>query len=341
MRMEFGTGMGRNLRVDEIAEHSKIAEQAGFSHLTFIDSQNLSRDVYSMMTIAAVNTKHITIGHGVTNPFTRHPSVTANATATINELSGGRAFVGLGVGMSAVGTMDTRRSRMDEMKETITFFKDYTSGIEAEYRGAKMHSEWIDKPLKVYVGCEGPRSLQLTGALADGAITTGVHPSIAQWKLEQLQKGAEQVGRDPSEVDVWVRTMCYVADSKEEARREVQSYTGTSATSFYFSVLRWNNADVESLKDRLDPQVMEDIKVAHDAYDYYEHEKTDAPHGNVVTQDVIDHFMLTGTTDDICEQIQKLYDVGVNTISMTVYTIIDKKGMLKEIGDKIISRFRS
>ena len=56
MKMEFGTGMGRNLRVDEIAEHSKIAEQAGFSHLTFIDSQNLSRDVYSMMTIAAVNT---------------------------------------------------------------------------------------------------------------------------------------------------------------------------------------------------------------------------------------------------------------------------------------------
>ena len=100
-------------------------------------------------------------------------------------------------------------------------------------------------------------------------------------------------------------------------------------------------AEVEQLTDRLDPDVLEDIKKAHAAYDYYEHEKTDAPHGRVVTQSVIDHLMLTGTPDDICDQIYKLQQVGVKTISMTVYTIIDKKGMLKEIGDKIISRFRN
>ena len=340
MRVNFGTGMGRNLRVDEVAEHSRVAEKAGFSHLTFIDSQNLSRDVYSMMTIAAVNTRQIRIGHGVTNPFTRHPSVTANATGTIDELSGGRAFIGLGVGMSAVGTMETRRSSMEEMRDAVTFYKDYTSGKEAAYRGTRMRSEWIGSPLPVYVGCEGPRSLQLTGALADGAISTGVHPSIAEWKLEQLQKGAEKAGRDPGQVDLWVRTMCYVAESKEKARREVQSYAATSATAFYFSILRWNNPDVEQLKDRLEPEVMEDIKKAHDAYDYYEHERTDAPHGKVVTQRVLDHLMLTGTPDDICEQIEKLFNVGVRTVSMTVYTIIDKKGMLEEIGDKIISRFR-
>ena len=83
---------------------------------------------------------------------------------------------------------------------------------------------------------------------------------------------------------------------------------------------------MEQLTDRLDPDVLEDIKKVLAAYDYYEHEKTDAPHGRVVTQRVIDHLMLTGTPDDICEQIYKLQQVGVKTISMTVYTIIDKKG---------------
>ena len=51
-----------------------------------------------MMTIAALNTRRIKISHGVTVPYTRHPSVTANATATIDELSGGRAILGIGSG---------------------------------------------------------------------------------------------------------------------------------------------------------------------------------------------------------------------------------------------------
>ncbi len=86
--MNFSVGMGRSLRMDEISDYARVAEECGFSHMTFIDSQNLCRDVYAMMTIAALNTHRIHIGHGVTNPFTRHPSVKDNATATINELSG-------------------------------------------------------------------------------------------------------------------------------------------------------------------------------------------------------------------------------------------------------------
>ena len=50
MKADFSVGMGRNLAIAEVASHSKLAEDCGFSHLTMIDSQNLSRDVYSMMT---------------------------------------------------------------------------------------------------------------------------------------------------------------------------------------------------------------------------------------------------------------------------------------------------
>ena len=115
MKADFSVGMGRNLAIAEVASHSKLAEDCGFSHLTMIDSQNLSRDVYSMMTLAALNTHRIKIGHGVTNPFTRHPSVTATASATINEVSGGRAFVGIGAGFSSVMTMGMNARTMQEV----------------------------------------------------------------------------------------------------------------------------------------------------------------------------------------------------------------------------------
>ena len=134
MRMRFSVGMGRNLRIDEIARHARVADECGFTHLTYIDSQNLCRDVYSMMTIGALNTHRIHIGHGVSNPYTRHPSVTACATATVDELSGGRAFLGIGAGFSALRTMEMHNARpMREFRNVVEFVRAYTRGEEVEY----------------------------------------------------------------------------------------------------------------------------------------------------------------------------------------------------------------
>lgn len=344
MKMDFGIGTGRNEPIWEIAGMSHLADELGFTHLTFIDSQNLSRDVYSMMAIAALNTRSIKIGHGVTNPVTRHPSVTANATATVNELSGGRAFIGIGVGFSAVYTMDMNPRPQQERIDAIKFFRKYMAGEEAEFKGAKMHSEWIRKPVPIYMGANGPRSLKLAGEYGDGAIITGVHPELIKWKMEMVHKGAEKAGRDPSKVDIWARTMCFVAESKEKARREVASYAATNATGIYKASFARKTPELEELHrrmERLEPGISEELRRVGEAYDSYQHERTDAPHGSLATQRIIDMTMLTGTPDDICEQITKLGDIGIKTVSMTFYTIINKKAMLKEIADKILPSFRN
>ena len=85
---------------------------------------------------------------------------------------------------------------------------------------------------------------------------------------------------------------------------------------------------------------MRDSKRFADAMDPELAETVDAPHSKVVTQRLIDFYHLSGMPDEICERIQLLGELGVKTISMTVYTIIDKKGMIREVGDKIIPRFR-
>ena len=104
-QIQFGTGCGRSTSVGRSAEIAKVADECGFSSITHIDSQILSRDVYVSLAHAAGKTSRIRLGQGVTNPYTRHPSVTANATASLDELSGGRAFLGIGAGYSSVEAM--------------------------------------------------------------------------------------------------------------------------------------------------------------------------------------------------------------------------------------------
>lgn len=338
--MDFGVGMGRSLASYEIAEHARAAEAAGYKHLTFIDSQNLSRDCYVNMTIAALATQTIRIGQGVTNTFTRHPFVTANATATVNELSGGRAFIAIGAGMSSVGTLGMRSRSMKELREAVETMYKITSGESVQTKGGEAHSEWMRDRVPIYIGSNGVKSMKLAGAMADGCIVPSVDPEIVKWRIENIRQGAIDAGRDPEECDIWIRTMCVIANSKEAARSQVQSYAATGATSFTFSVLNHPSEAVEDLKRRVDPQYLDDVKRVHDAYRYDEHERIDAKHGELVTDRIIDAHILCGTLDDVGEQITRLADVGVKTLSMTVYTVVDKLAMMDLIGRKLIPIFR-
>lgn len=337
--MDFGVGMGRTLASYEIAEHARVAEEAGYKHLTFIDSQNLARDCYVNMASAALATKTIRIGQGVTNTFTRHPFVTANATATINELSGGRAFIAIGPGMSSVGTLGMRPRTMKELQKAVETMYKLTSGESVQAEGGDAHSEWMRDRVPIYIGSNGVKSMKLAGAIADGCIVPSVEPEIVKWRIETIRQGAIDSGRDPDECEIWIRTMCCIANSKEEARSQVQSYAATGATSFTFSVLNHPSEAVEELKRRVDPQYLEDVKRVHDAYQYYEHERIDARHGELVTDRIIDAHILCGTLDDVGEHVTRLAEVGVKTLSMTVYTIVDKLGMMELVGRKLIPSF--
>ena len=213
MKMDFSVAWGRELATYEIAEHSIAAEEAGFDMLGIIDTQNLARDPYPAMTIAALNTNRVRIGPSVTNTFTRHPSVTANAMATIDEISGGRAWVGLGSGFSAARTMDVGVQPMTLLENVINFIHTYTSGQEAEFNGAKMHNEWISRRLPVYVHAAGPKTCDIGGRLGDGLLLASKgSPIVARWCLDLVRRAAESAGRDPDDLDIRVCLPIFVEE---------------------------------------------------------------------------------------------------------------------------------
>jgi 5,10-methylenetetrahydromethanopterin reductase len=295
--------------------------------------------VYVQLALAALNTSRIRIGTGVTNPITRHPTVTANAIASINELSGGRAFLGLGGGVSSVWTMGVKTQPLRDVREMVAFLRQYMAGEEAEYKDNRAHSEWVRRTVPIYLGSGGPKSLFQAGQIADGVIATGARPEMVRWRCEQVKRGAVEAGRDPSAIDIWARLIVYVTD---EDPAKALPETGHYATQAGYAVL--HEPHFEELRHKLEleePGIMEEFKAVADAYEPYAHEAKNALHGKFATQRVVDYYHLVGTAGSIIERIKVLRDCGVTNISCVLYTLHDKMGMMRRINEQIMPAFHS
>jgi len=344
MKVQFSLGTGRDETINQIITQTKLAERCGFSHITFVDQQNLSRDVYAMMTAAALNTSRILIGQGVTVPYIRHPSVTANATATIHELSGGRAFLGIGSGGNALRSMGMEAHPMKAYRDVVEFTKRFLAGKEAEFKGIKMRSEWINNSIPIYMAAIGPSSCRLAGELADGVIIgPGIHPELVKWRIEQIHRGAENAGRDPSQIEIWVRTMIYITENKQNAFMAASSY-GNRGPYYLF---KHKNPSTDDLFKRLNSKIpdleglISEFKKFFYSYDDYQHELPNSPHSKLVTQRMIDFVHLVGNPEEIQQKIEELVLLGVTNISTVLFTIRNKMEMMKEISKSIMPVFRS
>ena len=97
--MQTGITMNPDAPPQTLAATVQLAEELGF-YYCYVADQGFSRDIYVTLTALATATRRIHLGPGVTHPYTRHPVAAAVAIASLDELSGGRAFHGLGAGGS-------------------------------------------------------------------------------------------------------------------------------------------------------------------------------------------------------------------------------------------------
>lgn len=247
-RVRFGTGIGRHESMHEVAEHAVAAEQYGMEHLTILDDIQLTRDVYAMLAVAAVSTSKVLLETGVTHTKTRHPVQTAVAIASIRELSGGRAFLGLGAG-HLNSLLGLRPGTIDELRELITITRGLSRGRQVQpANDVKVWSPWMHQPYPIYLGADGVASMRLGGELADAIWVHGFHSTLVKWRFENIARGAEATGRSREDIDVWLRTMVVIADSKEEARDIARPYSATIGHQFCMANLRRNNDEVIRLK---------------------------------------------------------------------------------------------
>ena len=152
------------------------AEEAGFDLLGVADSQSVFRELYVALAIAARDTSRIRLGPLVTNPQTRHLVVTASAISSIDELSGGRAMLGLGSGDSAIYTLGAPPSTVAGLEDAVVTLGQLTSGALVERGTRKWQVRRSTRRVPIYLAAEGPRTLELAGriALQDPFVVVGL-----------------------------------------------------------------------------------------------------------------------------------------------------------------------
>ena len=302
-------------RIAEVGEHARLAEAAGFDLLGFGDSQSLFQEVYVSLALAAFHTSQARLGPAVTNPLTRHPAVTAAAIASVNELSGGRAFLGIGTGDSAVLNLGLRPVTMDGLREYVKTLRSLWSGTPIAYRGTTARLEWVRRPAPIFLAAEGPRMLHLAGEVADGVIVgTGLLPEVIADSLDRIHGGARAAGRDPEAIEVWFLAKACFAESQSAALEEIKMALAASAHHAFRFTLEGKRVPAELVLP------IERLKAA---YQPHAHESLGpSPNARLVDElglgeYLAERFAVAGTPAAVAKRIRELAALGAERLLVT------------------------
>src|SRR6266702_2057272 len=203
-------------RVDRLVDVAVEAERAGFDEVWFPDSQLLWRDVFCVLTVAAMRTERIALGTAVTNVVTRHPTVIASAIRTVAELATGRIRLGLGVGNSSLVPIGLRPSTQQQMRDAVRMIRGLLAGEELAFGDLTARLRDPVSDVRLHMAATGPRNLRLAGEIADGVILlSGVAPAGLDRATGLVRAGVAASGRTTEQVALTVSAYCHVSDDVE------------------------------------------------------------------------------------------------------------------------------
>jgi 5,10-methylenetetrahydromethanopterin reductase len=279
------------------------SEELGYDGIWVADSHSVMRDAYAILAVLATQTKSLQLATGVTLTVTRHPAVLANSWATLQELSGGRAICGIGVGESAVHNLGLKPERLAVFEEKLNVIRALLNGETVEYEGKEISMPWSSQAVPLIMASSGPRSLQLAGRVADGVLfQVGSEPRLVQYALDNIARGAEAAGRSLSDLKLYMRVATAVAEDRDLARREIKGYASVAAGTVFATVPR------EYLADDL----YEDLARMKASYDYAEHGSNTSSHSDLLTDRIFDAIAIADTPEASVRRFQAVADMGID-----------------------------
>jgi F420-dependent oxidoreductase-like protein len=219
------TGL-QNTSIDELVALWQRIEELGFGWISIWDhfyaadgtGQPHCLEAVAAHTALACHTSRVRCGSLVYSVGYRHPAVLANAIATIDHLSGGRADLGLGAGWSEVEyraygipfpPVGTRLSQLEEAVQCVRgLLRQESTTFEGKYfqlTDAKCEPKPVQRALPIWIGGGGEkRTLKIAARYADGWNVPFVSPEAYAHKVEVLHRHCDDAGRDPSEIRLTV-----------------------------------------------------------------------------------------------------------------------------------------
>src|SRR5918912_590395 len=334
MALSFGLTALPDPPYTRLIEVLQEAERQGFEYGWTYDSHILWQESYATLPLVAANTEKLRLGHCVTNPGIREPTITASWYATLHDVSNGRAVMGIGRGDSSRRVVGLKPVKVAEFEARLRMIKDLMNGRQVEWNEKELKLEWVREELPeipMHVAGYGPRALGVAGRVGDGVIIQLADPQIIQWIMDTARKAAEEEGRDPSELKCIVGAPSNVSDDLADAREQSRWFPAMVSNHVVDLIERYGEtSDI--------PKDLTDYVKARKFYDYKEHSRVGARHGEFVPDEIVDRFCVLGTAEAATKKLKELERIGVDQFNIYLMTR-GQEETLQAYGDEIIPQF--
>ena len=315
----------------ECVDLAVLAEEAGFDSVWF-PHDTFMHNTWVLTSAVAEHTRRIQIANVGTNPYTTDPAEIATYFGTLDELSQGRALLGLGVhtrdmvewtGIDASDVIERTRSAVDIIRRLFRGETVVDGGPAYNWTDqCYLRFEPFRREIPIYVGAFGPEYLALSGEIGDGSLPMITPPESAPVMVEAIHAGARGVGRNPSEVDItgcaWL-SLSEDASAATEVMRKMCAYFGPYLEDAAMSTVGLSRADFADQLRLVQENRYEEAFAS-------------------VTEPML-KLGINGTPDDVIERIRYLESQGVTHVSLGGPLGPDAAEAIRLMGEYVIPAF--
>ena len=314
MKGQFGFGVSNCRPAVEVVRAVQEAEALG-AGIAFIAEDINCRDAFELAALSVMGTDRIRLATGVVNPFTRNPTSLAMAVATLDEISQGRAVLGLGssspsliedqMGIPAAGTVGV-------MRESVEIIRALLGGEDVTYRGrhftyteASLSVRPVQERVPVYFAAMGPRMLRLAGQIADGVLlNVGASTEYVRWAVDEVRKGSREAGRHREDVTIAAWITAYVSVDREASLRRAREWL-----AMMLSIPRQGELLLEHSGMQVDASVLSGIR-AH--FGAYPHRGDRAAAAAYIPEELPERLAIIGDVDQARVRLDEYRAAGVD-----------------------------
>lgn len=318
--------------VDQIVRLAMLAEESGFDCVWYCHDL-FKRHAWVVLSAIAANTKRVRIGPAIVNPYTANPAEIAMAIVTLDELSAGRAVLGIGAGasefLSWIG-LETRRP-LTRTREAIQIVRNLIADRRTAFE-EKEFTHWMKeaylrlRPLRekipVYIGAHGFRMLELIGEIGDGGLPSLFPPEFAIRAMESIRRGARRANRDVSDIDISGCIWFSLSDNTDEAKKALRgliAYYGPHLAPVMIREIDLHPTDFDPIRDAVKKRDLETAKT-------------------LVTEKMM-RLAIFGSPEECVHRLEELERNGITQVNIGPPLGPRPEEAIRAIGSRIIPYF--
>jgi 5,10-methylenetetrahydromethanopterin reductase len=299
-------------------EQARAAEAAGIDAVWFAENP-FARGIMPAAAACALATRAQSIGAGVFNPFGRHPTLIAMDIGALDELSGGRARLGMGSGLGhAVERMgfSTERS-VTALREAIAIVRALLRGEEVKAAGAIFNVQRVKldfrprSDIPIFMAARGPRAVKTCGEIADGLIVSNMSTAAFVAKtVRSLRESAQAAGR--TRLPGVVQYMpCVPRADRDEAFRAAKRAIADMLPAYWALAQRLPDARAALMEGSGISEA--DFATATNRL------KSGEPPTDVLDHRFVEAFAIAGNADDCRKRAAAHADAGATELALTFF----------------------